>query len=162
MTRETAVGLVGFVMLASIGGVVANEALKDVEPETKPSMEAEAKAAKVAPEIEVAEKLVRRSSAQLAAEGVPLLAAVYERELSDGGTGLFALDRRVDAGEKWRPVSDSPCAKRPRGTLAALCLQRNPFTVTSDPGDETVMQPGMWVGTGCVPAPCAEFLGGQK
>lgn len=166
MTRESIAGLVGLTALAAVGGLALNGALKGDEPAPEVKVDERdagvAELKKVAPEVERAEKLIARSSAQLAAEGVPLVAAVYERELSDGGVALFAIDRRPDAGEKWRPVTGSPCRKRPKGVEPALCLQRNPFTVTSDPGDETVMQPGMWVGAGCVPAPCAEFFGGRR
>lgn len=52
------------------------------------------------------------------------------------------------------------CAMRPKGKPADSCMRVNHLTKKPyDFGDENVMQPGDWVGDGCVRVPCTQISG---
>lgn len=76
--------------------------------------------------------------------------------LGDGGLVYLVLDAPVDGGQRSTiRVTVSPCAWRPTGVSSLLCRR----TDGSDPGDGNTMQPGQWLGVGCVRKSCVVTAG---
>jgi len=82
-------------------------------------------------------------------------ALVRALRLPDGGL-VYAVDgqEKLDGGTNTR-VTQPPCGWRPVGMSAGLCRR----TGGEDPGVENTMQPGGWLGAGCVRKSCIKYAG---
>lgn len=89
--------------------------------------------------------------------GVSVGWAVFQKPSKDGSAYFYK-----EAGG-WVKVDSSPCRMRPKGAKPSDCMHvaipesarfPNDDGGLVDFGDENVMQPGEWVGAGCVEVPC--------
>lgn len=108
--------------------------------------------------LETAGKQAAVASSEVAAD--KLRSAVYSKRLADG-TVVVMLDRvEPDGGRLLKRLTDSPCRWRPKGSAPGSCVRVLSGGKQVDPGEEMqVLQPGEWVGAGCVQVPCAVMAG---
>lgn len=81
--------------------------------------------------------------------------SVYRVALEDGGK-MYVTTLRDGGATR---LDRSPCARRPTGVRADTCLRLLADGGTVDFGDENTMQPGEWVGAGCVRTACVVLAG---
>ncbi len=98
----------------------------------------------------------------LKAAGVKLEYAVFAAKDSQGAK-VYAMNLPLaDGGVMLVKLDRSPCARRPEGVKPEECLMRTLDGGTRDQGSENTMQPGWFVGDGCVQTACVVVAGEEE
>ena len=97
-----------------------------------------------------------KTEAEAKVDGTRLEHNVYAVKDDKGGATLYVVPQK-DGG--FAKLAQSPCARRPTGVKASECLALLSDGGTRDQGDENTMQPGTFVGAGCVRTACVVFAG---
>lgn len=123
------------------------------------SMERNGRPVRAPPDADAVENVDDAEDAGRQGRGAVLKYNVYAAWLPDGGLVPLMDEDLPDGGIRKRIFNRFPCAKRPTGTPARRCGAGLPDGGLRDPGDENVMQPGVWVGPGCVRTACVIMSG---
>lgn len=98
-----------------------------------------------------------KSEAEAKADGSRIEHNVYAVKSDKGEPTIYVVPQKDGGVAK---LAESPCARRPAGVKPEDCLRRDPRDGgLVDFGDENTMQPGEWVGAGCVRTACVVFAG---